>query len=292
MKPTSYEFQWFEKEDYRKCFRASLGRNGKLHLGKTLSQVLPAWIRIGFDEKQKVLAIAEGYGEGIARPKCGVLSARLLSSQITASGLRLPISFLFVRDQVTGFFLGHILPRRRRAADTGKLEYDEEQLLILYRHIVDQAAASLAKSTPLAERRAYALEAFHGAVREYCPGYGGLERYLEENIRKKLLAENRQYAAAYGQRSLDQPLSGDGENCFCLYDTLEMSTAGGIDRLEERIMAEQFMDSLSGPEQTLSRMLREGRTLGEISRALRLTEGQLMEMGREIGRKRQEFYDC
>ena len=72
-------------------------------------------------------AIAEGHGTGIELPKCGIVSAAALSAQITASGLRLPLSFLFVRDRATGFFLGRVLPRRRRAADSGRLEYDEEQ---------------------------------------------------------------------------------------------------------------------------------------------------------------------
>ena len=175
MKSSGYVFEWFEKEDQRRRFRASLSRGGRLRLGKSLAQALPARIRIGFDEKHTVLAIAEGHGTGIKLPKCGIVSAAALSAQITASGLRLPLSFLFVRDRATGFFLGRVLPRRRRAADSGRLEYDEEQLLILYRHVVDLAVASQAKSTPLAERRACALEAFHAAAQEYCPGYGDLE---------------------------------------------------------------------------------------------------------------------
>ena len=56
-------------------------------------------------------------------------------------------------------------------------------------------------------------------------------------------------------------------------------------------MAEQFYGSLSVREQQLFRMLREGCPLPEIARALRLTEGQLMELGREIGEKRRKFYE-
>ena len=42
-------FQWFEKEDQRKAYRASVGRDGKLRLGKPLRQVLPRDIQVGFD---------------------------------------------------------------------------------------------------------------------------------------------------------------------------------------------------------------------------------------------------
>ena len=75
MKVTKYEFEWFEKEDQRRRFRASLSRGGRLRLGKSLAQALPARIRIGFDEKHTVLAIAEGHGTGIELPKCGIVSA-------------------------------------------------------------------------------------------------------------------------------------------------------------------------------------------------------------------------
>lgn len=175
MKVTKYEFEWFEKEDRRKRCRASVGRDGMLRLGQALRQALPPAIRLGFDVRQKVLAIAGGRDAGIPLPRYGVLPARALSAQIVSTGLRLPLSFQFERDEVTGYFLGRVLPRRRKTAEVPQGSYDAEQLLILYRHVVDTAAGSLAKSTPPAERRACALEAFHAAVQDYRPGYGDWE---------------------------------------------------------------------------------------------------------------------
>ena len=291
MKTLKYHFEWFEKEDGRKCFRASLGRDGKLRLGKNLRQALPRCIRIGFDPRQKVLAIAGGRDAGIPLPRYGVLSARALSAQIVSTGLRLPLSFLFERDEVTGYFLGRVLPRRRKTAEVPQGSYDAEQLLILYRHVVDTAAGSLAKSTPPAERRACALEAFLAAVQDYRPGYGDWETYLEASIRDRLLAENRQYTSTYFHRSLDSPLAGGEEDGFCLYDTLEASGDGGIGRLEDRIAAEQFLESLSPQERTLARMLLDGCPLDRIAAVLRLPEAQLVAMGREIGQKRRRFYE-
>ena len=292
MKLPRYEFQWFEREDHRRRHRASVSPDGLLRLGRLLCQSLPPFIRLGFDARQKVLAIANGRGEGIPLPRCGVVSARKLSAQIAATGLRLPVKFLFAEDPATGLFLGRVLPTRCRAAGPGRETYDTEQLRILYQHLIDFAVGSLARSTPLAERKASALEAFYAAVRDYRPGYGDLEAYLAAYIQRHLLTENRPYAAAYTQRSLDQPLvSGEGET-FCLYDTLPAADAGGIDRVEERIMAEQFWRSLSAREQTLSRMLREGRSLPQIAQALRLPEDRLMAMGRAIGEKRRQFYNA
>ena len=65
MKTEKLNFQWFEKEDRRKPLRASLGRDGKLRLGEELRKNLPATIRIGFDTKKRILAIADGHGSGI-----------------------------------------------------------------------------------------------------------------------------------------------------------------------------------------------------------------------------------
>ena len=292
MKLTKYEFQWFEKEDRRRRCRASVGQDGMLRLGQVLRQALPPAIRLGFDARQKVLAIAAGRDGGIPLPKYGVLPARALSAQIVSTGLRLPLSFLFERDEATGYFLGRVLPRRRRPVGAAQGAYDPEQLLILYRHVVDLAVSTLAKSTPLEERRACALEAFHAAVQAYRPGYGDWETYLESSIHDRLLSENRQYAAAYSQRSLDAPLTDAEDDSFCLYDTLEASCDGGIGRVEQRVMAEQFLASLSGRERALAHMLREVRSLDQIARALRLTEAQLTSMAREIGQKRQRFFQA
>ena len=62
MKVPKYEFQWFEREDGRRRFRASVGQDGKLRLGQVLRQALPPAIRLGFDARQKVLAIAQVWG--------------------------------------------------------------------------------------------------------------------------------------------------------------------------------------------------------------------------------------
>lgn len=288
---TKYHFKWFEKEDNRKAFRASISVDGKLRLGKTLRNVLPPYIRIGFDSKFKILAIADGHGAGIDCPHCGIMSAQALSAQIASTGLRFPLSFRLSRDEHTGYFLGRIVPRRWLDKDSMRTRYDQEQLLILYQHLVDQAVSQLAKSTPLAERRACATAAFYTAVQGYCPACGDLETYLQERIERELLLENRQHVAAYAHLSLEQPLTNDEENDFSLYDVLEDTSFGGLEAVEARIMAEQFLDSLSRQERRLIYMLRDGCLLPRIAAELNLTEGEIIAMGGEIGRKRRAFYD-
>ena len=76
MKTEKLNFQWFEKEDRRKPLRASLGRDGKLRLGEELRKRLPPTIRLGFDIKNRILAIGDGYGKGIDWPKPGISMRR------------------------------------------------------------------------------------------------------------------------------------------------------------------------------------------------------------------------
>lgn len=111
-----YHFQWFEKEDHRKALRASVSRDGKLRLGKTLRASLPPMIRVGFDPDARVLAIAAGRETDIGCPACGILTAQALAAAISSAGIGLPASFSLLPDEQSGFMLGKIMPRRRANA--------------------------------------------------------------------------------------------------------------------------------------------------------------------------------
>ena len=290
MNQKKYDFQWFEQEDKRKALRASVGRDGKIRFGKTLRQQLPGRIRIGFDPQAKVLAIADGHGSGIDWPKCGTLTARALSAKISSTGLRLPVSFSLTWSENTGYFLGRIIPRRQNVSG-GAAQYDMDQLQVLYQHILDGAVHQLGRSTPLRERRACAMEAFCSAAQSYRPGYGDLEVYLEEQVRRRILTENRQYTDAYRNRSLDLPLRSEDGTSFCLHDTLSVSTSGGIAEADERMMLEQFLDTLPSREKDLLLLVREGTPIPQIASKLSLAQADILPLAREIGRKRRLFYE-
>ena len=83
--------------------------------------------------------------------------------------------------------------------------FDMEQILVLYRPMVDDIACQLGKSTPLAERKAAAAEALCAAAQDYYPGCGDLEAYLENRVRRTIYAQNAQYTKEFSQRSLEQP---------------------------------------------------------------------------------------
>ncbi len=288
MKSANYKFHWFEQEDRRKQLRASVSEEGKLRLGRPLRETLPRFIQVGFDTNAMVLAIADGHGAGISCPACGVMTAQALSRQITAIGLRLPVVFHLERDEQTGYLLGRIVPRRRLDS-AGDRRFDIEQLLILFRPILDGIVHQMGKSTPLADRKSIVTEAMCAAAQEYRPGYGDMGTYLEDHIKLTLRTENRQYVEAFGQRSLDQPLSCDDGDGFCLYDTIADPGFDWVGALDGRIDLERFCSSLSPDQQELIQMLQEGFLLPEIADLLGMSERDIRRMSAEIARQRRAF---
>lgn len=290
MRTKKFNFQWFEKEDRRKAFRASVSRDGKLHLGKSLREHLPPSIQIGWDASAMTLAIADGHGAGIDWPACGVFTPRGLAAQLTAIGLPPPISFRMTRDEQTGYLLGKVI-LRRKADGNGKLRFDTDQLLARFRPILEDTVRQMSKSTPLADRKSAAAEALCAAAQDYQPGYGDLEAYLKHRVKLALRAENRQYVKTYEQRSLDQPFSTahDSEDGFCLYDTIADVGSDWMKSLDDRLDADRFCSQLPSNQQDLIQMLQDGFTISEIADILGVGERDIRHMACEIVRQRRKF---
>lgn len=288
MKSEKFNFQWFEKEDRRKSFHASVSRDGKLHLGKSLREHLPPYIQVGLDADTMTLAIADGHGAGIDWPSCGVFTPRGLASQLIAIGLPLPVSFHMTQDEGTGYLLGQII-LRRRADSEGNLRFDTDQLLVRFRPILDDAVRLMSKSTPLADRKSIAVEALCTAAQDYQSGYGDLGTYLEGRIKLALRTENQQYTQTYAQRSLDQPFSADSEDGFCLYDTIADAGSDWVNTLDDYLDAERFCNQLSSHQQELIRMLQDGFKISEIADILNVSEGDIRRMACAIVQQRRKF---
>ena len=90
------------------------------------------------------------------------------------------------------------------------------------------------------------------------PAVGDLGKYLEKSVHRTLMEQNKLYVQTYRNRSLDAPLFDDDSGAFCMYDVIEVSSSGDIDKIESRIMDEQFVDSLSMEEKKLLKMMRYG----------------------------------
>ena len=283
MKAEKLNFQWFEKEDRRKPLRASLGRDGKLRLGEELRKKLPPTIRLGFDTKNRVLAIADGYGNGIDWPKSGNLNAKALCNQIYSTGINLPVIFTFERDPATGFFLGRILPNLETKTE------DIEQLMALYQPDINAIVYQGYRSIPITERRAYATEAFCKAIQEYDICCGDFWGFIEKQIKSRLSEENKKYSADYTHRSMDASLK-KGEKHSTLHDLISDSSSGGIQQVEAKIMHHQFMSSLSDTERKLYELIKQGCYVEQITMELSMDEEAVILLGRQIGQKRKMFY--
>ncbi|MBD5168769.1 MAG: hypothetical protein HDT20_01370 [Oscillibacter sp.] len=288
MKSENFNFHWFEKEDRRKSFRASVSRDGKLHLGKSLRENLPPFIRIGFDSNAMVLAIADGHGAGISCPACGVLTAQALCTQLASIGLRPPVYFHLTRDEPTGYLLGRVV-LHRKTDSRGRRIFDTEQLLIRFRSVLDDAVHLMAKSTPLADRKSAAVEALCTAAQDYEPGFGDLETYLKDRVKLALRTENRQYTESFSQRSLDQSFSVDDRGDRCLYDTIADAGSDGMDTLDRQLDMEQFCDSLTSDQRNLIGMLQDGFKISEITDILGISERNIRLMALEIAQLRRKF---
>lgn len=288
MKAAKLEIEWFQKEDRRKSLRASICKDGKLHLGKPLRAKLPQSIRVGFDNSALTLVLADGHGDGMDCPACGILNIQALTSKISSTGLRLPVSFLMTEDAQTGYLLGQIIPRRQ-VNDDGKRCYDTEQLLIQFRPMVDAIVYQLGKSTPLAERKAAAMEALCAALQDYNPGCGDLEPYLDKRIRSLIREQNTQFAKEFSQRSLEQPLSSDAEGGFCLQDAIAAPDSDWADSLDDQMDRERFLEQLSDEQRTLIQMLQEGFRIPEIADILGMSQRDFRRAASEIAMRKRQF---
>lgn len=212
-----------------------------------------------------------------------------LPAELMDLGLKLPLSFRLRYDSTEECWLGKPYPRRTAKMDAQKeRQYDIEQLMAIYPDIIPDAVARVAKTTPLAERRAIAAEAFCTAARSYKPCYGELEKYLTAQVQTVLMQENRQYESFYKERSLDQPL-GNTEDDFSLYDLLSEDDGGEITRVEERIMQEQFRTKLSQEGRDLLLMLESGCSLDQIEQCLHMDKPGIYRLGAELGKQWQSF---
>lgn len=287
MKTAKTSIQWFDAEDHRQNMRASIGTDQKMRMGRELQRNLPLDIRLGLDIQNRVLVIADGHGSGIHWPKNGIVSAKAISKQLRSIGLKLPLVFEFEKDSATGFYLGNIVPQRQANENEA---YDVEQMLVIYPPMIDSIVDRQAKSTPKSERKAAAVAAFCEAVQDYAPDKGDLREYLEAHLYQRLIIENRKYTESYRDIRMDIPFHADGENRVTLRDRLADQSSGGIHQMEAKIMAEQFMDSLTEQERHLVRLMRQELKLPQIALEMQLMQDEVIQLGREIGHKRESFY--
>ncbi len=283
MKKKATNIIWFDDDGMNRPLRASIGRDEKLYLGTVLSKALPADIRLGFDEEEKTVLIANGHGRGRPLPKAGALKVPALCKALHKAGLTLPLSFVFEKDETMDLFVGRVVVEWDKQKG-----YDMERMLCVYRYLIEQAVQKHARSMPREERRADAIEAFCNAVRAYEPKQGDIKEYLEKQLYIKLAQKNRQYTRSWNQAYLDAPLQAG--TSFTLGDIIAHPALDGIAQVEERLTEESYFATLSAQESRLVKLLACGWKVPQIARELDVTEEEVIELAGLIGRKKKEYF--
>lgn len=70
---------------------------------------------------------------------------------------------------------------------------------------------------------------------------------------------------------------------------MDVSSAGGIDKIDEKIMLEQFLSTLSTPAQTQLKMLREGYSIAQITDKMQISKQEVFQLGQELRQKWLKF---
>ena len=79
--------------------------------------------------------------------------------------------------------------------------------------------------------------------KNYLPGCGDLEAYLDDRVRRTLHEQNVQYIKEFSQRSLEHPLSSDAGDGFCLCDTIAAPDSDWADSLDDQMIGNVFWSS-------------------------------------------------
>ena len=95
----------------------------------------------------------------------------------------------------------------------------------------------------------------------------------------------------YMTRSLDDEQKTE-DGSVVLHNIISDSRSGGIHQIEEKIMHQQFMESLSDVEQKLYALIKQGYYVEQIAMELSMDEEEIIIIGRQIGKKRKAFYSC
>lgn len=124
--------------------------------------------------------------------------------------------------------------------------------------------------------------------KNYLPGCGDLEAYLDDRVRRTLHEQNVQYIKEFSQRSLEQPLSSDAGDGFCLCDTIAAPDSDWADSLDDQMDRERFLEQLSSDQQTLVRLLQEGFRIPEAADILGISQRDLRRAAGEIALQKRQ----
>lgn len=297
-KSTVSEILWYEPNNNRRQASATFKADGTLCFGKEMCERLEGnKVKIGFLPNECALLIEAGLDSGYTIPKNGQVNLTRMASVFINMDLELPLCFLFEQEGKNTYWQGHIIPplrkaNHRRLIKKPTISGDCAYLLTAYKWLTDDAVRTYAKSTPLDERRAAAQEALLEAFRTYSPINGLLKDFLSQQIKIKLIEQNKQYTkiSKYNSFSLDEPIKKDDKTGACKHNIFSFRTENFITKLENKLDLEIFCKKhLSIWERKIFNMLLGGYSVVEITEKFNMTERELDELCGSIGERWMKF---
>lgn len=203
--------------------------------------------------------------------------------EILSTGMKLPICFEFKYDDTNKLWVGQVVLRKKNH------EYDLEQVLALYKPILDKMFVQIGKTTPKEDRRQIIALAICEAASEYTPAFGDFEKFIIKRAKESLKIKNRSYVKCNMDKSMDASLSNDINDGFNLYSVNSFIDSGYL-RVENRIMEEQFEQQLSKNESDVLILLKKRLTIPEIAQKLDITEEKVKFFAKTVATKRKQFF--
>ena len=260
-------------DSYEGNLKATLGGDYKLRLNTALFNMLPEYIRIGFDIEKRSLHIIGGEkGNGSIR-KRKTINMYSLAIQLIKEGLILPVNFNFTWS-ADARWIGNAYINRKHKDFAA-------QLILLKKPMIKMIVYTKAKSMPCEDRWQIANIALLETARICHPAYIDFDDFAKWLIIKRLKEENRGYAKQNGTISFDASGKNSSGDERTLHDKIKGKSDVGKEA-EDRWIRRNFKEL----SDKFMKMLLRGDKLPQIADALGISEEAVYRLAEMIGEMR------
>ena len=287
------EIQWYEPDDNRRKPTATLKSTGILCFGAQMREELSSGkIKVGFDPEDNTIVVKANLDRGSSLSKNGGVNLSPMAMRLRKLGIKLPATFIFFYESKSNIWRGYLIPPPRKGNTKRKsaiaLSDEWSSILVAYKWLIDKSVYTNAKTTPVDERRAIATTALWEAMSTYTPSQGMLKEYLYDEIKLELLTQNKPYVKnnPYSHFSLDAPVGRSAKAGTKIYDLFLSRYKNEMLAVENKMLLNAFCaECLNSREGQIFKMLPAGFTSIELQNKFNMTEAELYECCKGIGKK-------
>ena len=287
------EIQWYEPDDNRRKPTATFKEVGVLCFGVQMRKALSSGkIEIGFAQEDNTIVVKANSERGSNLSKTGEVNLSPMAVKLRRLGIKLPATFMFFYENKKEIWRGYLIPppRKVNAKRKSAIALSDEcaSIIAAYKWLIDKSVCKNAKTTPMDERRAIATSALWEAMSNYTPSQGMLKEYLYDEIKLELLTQNKPYVKnnPYSHISLDAPIGRSDKADTEIYELLLPRYKNEMLAVENKMHLSAFCaECLNTREGQIFKMLPAGFTSIELQNKFNMTEAELYECCKGIGKK-------